>query len=357
MNRRAALRRLTHERTADEAWLPATEETVGRRAWLKRAGAATAAVGAAVAANNVVLGYGTVTGTNLTEQSMDSIAAQPFLESDRQAPVPGGRLEIDHRGDRLTVRGDGYRRLSLAETTPEAAREAAAAVGVDPETTVEAVADVLAIKADEMRWKPVTFDAFRETVEQGSPRPVATGLLRARYTDADPETVADFTGADPTDPVATAYALAEAFRETTYYDIPRYVAGSIQYNVLLNQVKLRPYLRSDTSFEALAEGRTRGMFCQELTHRSIEAFHAPSVLEQSPPVASVVAYDPRHRHNYTALATVTRRDGELVVPIAFLDYTHSTLYDDLNLRGVMGEGLEAYNSRHRARELTWWQHR
>jgi hypothetical protein len=46
-----------------------------------------------------------------------------------------------------------------------------------------------------------------------------------------------------------------------------------------------------------------------------------------------------------------------VVPIAFLDYTHSTLYDDLNLRGVMGEGLEAYNSRHRARELTWWQHR
>ena len=237
------------------------------------------------------------------------------------------------------------------------AREAATAVGVDPETVGETTADVLAIQADDVRWEPVTFDAFRETVAAGTPRPVTTGLLRARYTDANPETVAAFTGADPADPVATAYALAEAFRETTYYDVPRYLAGSIQYNVLLNLVKLRPYLRSDTSFEALAAGRTRGMFCQELTHRSIEAFHAPSVLEQSPPVASVVAFDPRHRHNYTALATVTRRAGDLVVPIAFLDYTHSTLYDDLNLRGVLGEGLEAYNSRHRARELTWWQHR
>ena len=99
------------------------------------------------------------------------------------------------------------------------------------------------------------------------------------------------------------------------------------------------------------------MFCQELTHRSIEAFHAPSVLAQSPPVASVIAFDPRPRHNYTAVASVPRRDGELVAPIAFLDYTHSTLYDDLNLRGVLGEGLEAYNSRHRARELAWWQDR
>lgn len=357
MNRRAALHRLTRDRAADESWHPAADGRLGRRAWLKRAGAATAGVGAAVAGNNVVLGYGVVSGTNLTEQSIGDIASEPFLELPREAPVPGGRLRIDRGGDRLSVRGDGVRRLPLAETTPALAREAAAAVAVDPDTVETAVADVLALRRGDVRWEPVEFDAFRGTVAEGTPRPVATGLLRAGYTDGDPETVAAFTGADPTDPVATAYALAGAFRETTYYDVPRYVAGAIQFNVLLDTVEIRKYLRSDTSFEALVEGRTDGMFCQELTHRSIEAFHAPSVLAQSPPVASVIAFDPRHRHNYTAVASVTRRDGELVAPIAFLDYTHSTLYDDLNLRGVLGEGLEAYNSRHRARELAWWQDR
>jgi hypothetical protein len=359
VNRRAALRRLSRHRRGDESWLP-TDGGIGRRAWLKRAGAATLGVSAAVTTNNVAVGYGVVTGTNITEQSIGDIASDPFLESVRRVPIPGGRLRIDHAGERLVVYGeDGAdgRRLALADTTPGQAREAAAAVGADPATVERAVTDVLALRAGEVRWKPVQFDAFRETVSKGEPRPAVTGLMRARYNDAAPETVADFTGVPATDPVATAHALAEGFRETTYYDIPRYLAGAIQFNVLMNTVELRPYLRSDTSFEALAEGRTRGMFCQELTHRSIEAFHAPNVYAQSPSVASVVAYDPRHRHNYTALASFTRRDGDLVAPIAFLDYTHSTLYDDLGLRGVLGEGLEAYNSRHRAKELTWWQDR
>jgi hypothetical protein len=349
---------LSHERAADESWLPATEETLGRRGWLKRAGAATAGIGAAVAANNVVLGYGVVTGTNLTEQSIADIASDPFLEGDRRVSVPGGHLAIPRGGEELVVGGsEETRRLDLDTTTPDRGREAATAVDADPDVVERAVTDVLALRRGDVRWEPVQFDSFRETVAHGTPRPLVTGLMRARHTDGDPGTVADFTGVPATDPVDTAYALAEAFRETTYYDIPRYVAGSIQFNVLMDTVELRPYLRSDTSFEALAEGRTRGMFCQELAQRSIEAFHAPSVFAQSPPVAATVAYDPRHRHNYTALASFTRRDGRLVAPIAFLDYTHSTLYDDLNLRGVLGEGLEGYNSRHRARELTWWQDR
>jgi hypothetical protein len=175
VNRRAALRRLSRHRKGDESWLP--DDGIGRRAWLKRAGAATLGVGAAVTVNNVAVGYGVVTGTNITEQSIADIASDPFLESVRRVPVPGGRLRIDRDGERLVVHGadDDGRRLALAETTPGRAREAAAVVGADPAAVERAV----------------------------------TGLMRARYNDATPEAVADFTGVPATDPVATAHALVE----------------------------------------------------------------------------------------------------------------------------------------------------
>jgi len=356
MNRREALRRFHRTRTADEQWLPPAfdRDGVGRRTWLKRAGAAAVGLGAAKAVDNVVIGYGVVTGTNLTGQSMASLVPAPFAWNDRVATIDGGRVALTDDGSRMTLHGSGRRSFRVAETEPAAAREAAAAVGVDPDAAAATVADLRAFDAGEVSYQPVPFDAFEAAATDGTPRRATTGLMRPLLRDTDPEPVAEFVGVDPADPVALAPALAEAFRERTAYDLPRYAAGSVEDNVLGGVVDLRQHFESPTSFKALASGEASGLFCYEFTFRSVQAFHAPSTAVQNPPVAACKVFDERHKHVYTALATVTRRDGDLVVPMTFVDYTHTTLYDDLNLRGVLGEGLNGYNSRHRATELRWW---
>jgi hypothetical protein len=39
--------------------------------------------------------------------------------------------------------------------------------------------------------------------------------------------------------------------------------------------------------------------------------------------------------------------------MTFVDYTHSTLYDDLGVTSVAGRGLAAYDDRHRATHVRW----
>jgi hypothetical protein len=355
MNRREALRRFHRSRTADERWLPTSGGGgVGRRTWLKRLGAGAVGLGAAKAVDNVVVGYGVLTGTNLTEQSMASLASAPFAWNDRAVAVPGGRIGLTDGGTEMTLRGSGSRSVPVAETTPAEARDAAAAVAVDPDAAAQAVADIRAFRDGSVRYEPVPFEAFEAAATDGSTRPATTGLMRPILRETDPGTVTEFVGVDPADPVAFAPALAEAFREHTYYDLPRYAAGSVEDNVIMGAADLRQFFESPTSFEALASGEASGLFCYEFTFRSVQGFHAPPALAQDPPVAACKVFDRRHKHVYTALATVTRRDGDLVVPMTFVDYTHTTLYDDLNLRGVLGEGLNGYTSRHRATRLRWW---
>jgi hypothetical protein len=69
----------------------------------------------------------------------------------------------------------------------------------------------------------------------------------------------------------------------------------------------------------------------------------------------VRSIDDRHKHVYTALASAYIDDaGTTVLPVTFIDYTHTTLYSDLNATGVLGDGLDAYNDRHRATSI-WWE--
>jgi hypothetical protein len=165
--------------------------------------------------------------------------------------------------------------------------------------------------------------------------------------------VEEVVAAPPTRPRAIAEGLVGGFREHASYDVPRYLAGSVEDNVLFGAADLREFFESPVDFEAVADGETTGLFCYELVYRSIEAFHATHPADQRVPVAGTVVFDDRHKHVYTGLASVVREGGDLVVPMTFLDYTHSTLYDDLALGGVLGEGLEAYNRRHRATAVYW----
>jgi hypothetical protein len=172
--------------------------------------------------------------------------------------------------------------------------------------------------------------------------------------------VGEFTAADPTDPEAVVRGLVGAFREKTDYDVPRYLAGAVQFNLAMNTVDLREPFADPVDWPALTDGESTGLFCNEYAKRSVEALHAADPRTQTPPTAGALVYDTRHRHVYTMAASVVREGtddgegvGELAVPATFLDYMHSTLYDDFGLTGVLGEGLEAYDRRHRATGIGW----
>lgn len=335
-----------------------TGGTIGRRRFLRGAGGAAVALGGVRTADNVVLGYGRVTGTNLTRQDPEAVAADGLLAGRRTTRALGHSFGYE-RG-RLTVSAGGETRatVSIDGTTP------AAAAGLDEELGLadsgaagpveRTVRDLAAARAGRVRFAFEPYPAFFDRVRAAEARLITTGLLRGGSRGVSPELIAAFTGADPTDPRAVLEGLRGAFREEATYDVPRYVAGGIYFNLLFGTVDVREPFRSPVDFESLREspGET-GMFCFELTRRSIEALHAVDAAAQRTPVAAAPARDPRHRHVYTAVASAVREAGALAVPVTFVDYTPTTLYDDAGLGDRLGDGLNAFNTAHRAATIRW----
>jgi hypothetical protein len=181
-----------------------------------------------------------------------------------------------------------------------------------------------------------------------------TTALRGRIAEpVTPETVTQFGGVSPTDRKGLITGLKDGFREYGYYDVPRYIAGSVQDNMIQGARDLRAPFEGPTDFETLLEEGTTGLFCYELTYRAIEALHSVPATEQNPPLVGFWIRDRRHKHVYNGIASVLRDDGELRVPMTFLDYTDSTLYDDLRVKRITGEGLCACDRGHRADEIYW----
>ncbi|MDY7080945.1 MAG: hypothetical protein SXQ77_00700, partial [Halobacteria archaeon] len=197
------------------------------------------------------------------------------------------------------------------------------------------------------------FEDFFDMLQDADTRPFTTGVLRGDFGSVEPETVKKFAGAYPSDPEVVLKKLEDAFIEKTSYDIPRYIAGAITYNVLMNTADPRDLLEHDVSYDALRSEENTRMFCNEYVYRSIEAIHAAEPHEQTPPVAGASVYDQRHKHNYTGVASVIRENGELKIPMTFVDYTRTTLYDDLRLTGLLGGELNAYGTHHRATTIGW----
>lgn len=336
--------------TVDDA-LPTTEVT--RRQALRAFAGGGLALGAGKAVDNVLVGYGVLTGTNLVEQDLAAAVDARFGPSPFAVTV--GDHELGYENGAVVVdRGDGSTlRLPVSETT----RETAARTDAELELggVLESVlADLRAIETGEYTFEFSRSPAFFERTDAADTRPYTVGVLRGdRIREVSPATVGTFADADPADPAALVDGLAWGFRHYSGYDVPRYVAGSVQDNVIFGAADLREGFRSPTDFDALLAGENTGLFCYEFTYRSIEAFHAVSPSAQAPPVLGAVVTDSRHKHVYTGLASVIREDGDLIVPMTFVDYTHSTLYDDLGLRGVMGEGVEAYDRRHRTDGVYW----
>lgn len=332
------------------------EATLSRRELFGYAGGVGAGLGGWKALDNVVLGYGVLMGTNLLEQDLPAYLREDLAVRETAVAVDGHEIRTD--GESIAVAdpgsGDVRTALDVAEATPADAEAIEAEYGLSGSPLGDLLADVRALADGDVRFEFSTVEPFVERVRSGDARPLTVAALRGPAFDSpDAEFVGEFADTDPADLEALVPGLAEGFRTYTYYDVPRYAAGSVEDNVLLGTVDLRQYFESPTGFEALVEGENSGLFCTELVARSIEAFHAVAPTAQSPPVAAGFVSDQRHKHAYTVLVSAIREDGDLVLPATFVDYTHSTLYHDLRLTWLLGEGIEAYNDRHRATYVRW----
>ena len=310
-------------------------------------------VGAFRAIDNVLLGYGeTGTGTNIVEQDLAHLlTATHSLTYDEHIAGHPVRLRD---GAVIVSTASGDRRLALAEDARPEARDLDADLGLDGRLAA-LYADVRAFRAGNVRFSFSQPAPFFDRLRDAAVRPDFVASVRGRGDrTVDPAVVERFAGADPARPARVADALVEAFRERASYDVQRYAAGSIEDNVIFGAADLRTRFEDDVSYEAMLSSEdATGLFCWEFAFRSMEAFHAVAPWAQRVPVAAAYVRDARHKHAYTGVASAVRDDGDLVVPMTFVDYTHSTLYDDFNVTGLTGRGLAAYDDRHRVTHVYW----
>lgn len=326
---------------------------LSRRQVIVGAAGGTGLLAGARATQNVVLGYGRLTGTNLKQQELEPLVLDGFEPHDGPITTGEGPSIAVRDGDLLLPpEGPDRRQVHPDETTPGRAAEIERELDLPAGSMTEPVADLSAVGRGDVQLEVHPYPAFFARVGSARARPYTVGALRGprRGDRAAVERVVD---ADPADTSRLVEALAAGLREHTSYDLARYVAGSIEDNVLFGLLDLRQRFESPTDYGAIAADEDSGLFCYELVYRSIEAFHAVDAPDQAVPVLAGYVHNRRHKHAYTILASVVREAGELVVPVTFVDYTRSTLYDDLNLRGVLGEGLDAYTDRQRVTSIHW----
>ncbi|NHN48765.1 hypothetical protein G9464_14345 [Halostella sp. JP-L12] len=314
-----------------------------------------ATLGAGKAVDNVLIGYGVLVGENLQTQDLAAVAGERLDATLAASALPDGHRAVvgDDSLSVVDAGGDAVATVSLPGDPADGAA-VDADLGFGDGAVEQLVRDLSDLRAGEFEFAFSQREPYFDRVDAAEARPFTTGALRGpHYDGVAPETVEAFAGVDPARPRALLDGLVEAFREYSSYDVPRYLAGSIEDNLLFGAVDLRRYFQTPADFDAVREDDGTGMFCWEFANRSLEALHAVPAHRQRRPVVGMKVHDERHKHMYTGVATAVRVGGELVIPATFVDYTHSTLYDDFHLTGVLGEGLEAYNERHRATDIYW----
>ena len=333
---------------------PAQEgTTMNRRNALKYLGGGVlAASGARVGYE--VTGYGTVSGTNVTEQELGPLAREHLRATPFDLSVRDGQLRFDGKVLAFDNRAETRASVAVQETTPDAAAAEGEKYGVDAPFR-ELTADIQDLGAGDVTFEFSSNEAFFDRIEQATPRPFTVAALRGDSFGApDPETLEAFAGSGPENPAALVAGLATGFRDHAHFDVERWIVFNVEDHVLLNTLPIGEYVSEHTGFEELADGST-GLYCWEDARRSLAALHAAPPHNQSPPVFGAVVTDDRHNHMYTGFASAIRDGQELVLPMTFADYSHSTMYDSYGLRWALGSGIDAYSTQHRATEIryTW----
>ncbi len=327
-------------------------EGITRRRLLFGCGGTLAAVGGGRAIYNTRLGYGEFgMGTNLLEQKLTPLLTER-LSITYDETINGTGVRCD--GSTIVVESDDEVHLSIEEDNRVTAARLDRTTGLDGRLE-ELFVDLSAFHADEYDFEFFQPDGFFERLSGTTHRPEFVAAIRVgRDRAVDPDVVERFAGVDPAEIAELVDGLVGGFREHTSYDVPRYLAGSIEDNVIFGVHDLRQYFEDDVDFESLIEADGTGIFCWELVFRSIEALQAVAPIEQSAPIAACYVSDRRHKHAFTGVISAIEAGGELRLPVTFLDYTHSTMYDDARITPITGDGLAAYDDGHRADDIYHW---
>lgn len=289
-------------------------------------------------------GFGTIGGTNLVEQDLDAIARRNLSPTAFDLDV--GKWRVSYANTSITVgsRGDETEK-TVDVTTVDRHTVSAFEFPIDA-----LVRDLGAIESGDVAFDFGRRARFFHRLRGAERRPLTVAALRGSgYRQPAAETVEAFADADPGDVRALHLGLADGFRRRSYFDVPRYLAGTID-RVRGDDVSSLESRNEQTAFDALLE-EPRGMYCYEYALRSVEAFHAKPPRSQTLPVFAGVVIDVRHDHAYTLLASVIRDQGDLVIPVTFLDYFYATVFDTFGVRWAFGEGIGAYDRRHRATRI------
>ena len=306
-----------------------------RREVLKRGVQGSLSLGIAKALHNTTIGYGHFgLGDNLHDQDLHALLEQGIrLPYTSERSIDGYRVKRQ-RND-LTYNNDGDWH-EISPSSPQSLQDMATAVShIDAGSFSASFSDP---------------NTFFETCTHHTPNPHVVESIRAnRLPPADPSRVETVTGVSPSDSKRTVSGLIEGFREHGAYDIPRYLAGSIEDNVIVGAADLRePFLPEESFEELLSQDEAVGLFCGELTRLSIRAMHAMPATEQSPPLFGFYVLNRRHKHAYTGFGTAIVDDDNLHLPITFVDYTHTTLYHDLHIDRFFDDPENAYTEWQRA---------
>lgn len=322
-----------------------------RRRFLTAAGGSALALTGGVGVKNLLLGYGVIEGTNLHEQDLEAKA------NERLGPIRGRTLNVDDttielRTESLRVGDESLSWAADDETVRRHERDHGLAAG----SLTQLLDDVPVLWRNDHRVEAVSAEAFFEravdATRRGRTDPYTVAALRGPRIREVPRTrIEEFVGVDAADPERIAYGLVDAFREHTFYDGPRYVAGAIEDNVLRGTLDLREPFDSSTSFETMLDGDNAGAFCYDFAYRSMEAFHAVAASEQTAPVVAAYVRDARHKHAYTGLATVLSEGPTLL--LTFLDYTPTTAAHSFGVTRILGDDPNAYTNRHRTTDVFW----
>ncbi|NHN42928.1 hypothetical protein G9C85_15005 [Halorubellus sp. JP-L1] len=323
-----------------------------RRGLLGRVAGGAAAVGGAKAVDNILVGYGRLSGTNLLAQDLEPLASDEFGPSPFR--LTHRETTLRYEDEAITVTGpEQSQRFRLTADAPPASRiDAAHQLPGRPVTELHA--DVPLLKTGDVSFSFHSLPEFLSATSNATPRPYSTLAVRGRTEDEPAvETIREFTGSEPSRTPELISGLAAGFQQHARYNTERYLARTIQFNLLLDTVSLDEPFRQPTTFEAMLEDGTSPLLCWDFTERSIEALHAVSPFQQTIPIVAARVDDTRHGHVYTAIASVVRDEDGLHVPMTFLDYRNAVLFDEGVLSLPFSDEIGAFDSRHRATKIRW----
>jgi hypothetical protein len=312
-----------------------------------------ASIGTGKTADNIFIGYGHLSGTNLTQQNLVPIASDGLHPSAFE--IQRGATSLRFDGARIRLRGPAAdRTLSAVEANPEAAREIDRRHSFTGTPAVELVEDLTDYAAGRFDFEFLPLSEFLTRGSEGTPRPYTALAFRgADRSTPLPSVIHEFADADPTAVGELIGGLSDGFQQYTRYNTERYITRSIQFNLLLSTVTLDSGGAHQTGFEEMMDGAKTPLLCWDFTERSIEAFHTVSPVQQDIPIIAGRVDDVRHGHVYTVLATVLRQDSSLRIPVTFLDYRNAILFDTGPLALIFDPDVSAFDARHRATRIRW----